>query len=64
MNKSDFLAALDEALRQLPPENRRATLDYYSEMIDDRIEDGLPEADAFVEDFIPSFFLSLDEQNQ
>ena len=24
----------------------------------------LPEADAFIDDFIPSFFLSLDEQNQ
>lgn len=28
------------------------------------VELGLPEAEAFIGDFIPSFFLSLDEQNQ
>lgn len=43
MNKNDFLNALTAALAGLPQEERQKTLDYYSEIIDDAIEDGKDE---------------------
>ena len=46
MNKSDFLAALRDRLSGLPTEDIDSSVDYYGEMIDDRIEDGLSEEDA------------------
>ena len=46
MNKQDFLQALKKALADYPPEDVRRTLEYYEEMIDDRVEDGLSEAQA------------------
>lgn len=46
MTKSEFLAALDSALAALPREDREKSLDYYSEMIDDRIEEGMSEREA------------------
>lgn len=46
MNKPEFLSALRERLSCLPKEDIRRTIDYYSEMIDDRMEDGMSEAQA------------------
>ena len=46
MDKLDFLMALEEALSQLPEEDRRASIEYYTELIDDRMEEGMSEADA------------------
>ena len=46
MNKQDFLSALRENLCNLPDKDINDYVDYYSEMIDDRIEEGLSEEDA------------------
>lgn len=46
MNKQEFLSALEERLGGLPREDIRERLDFYTEMIDDRMEDGLSEAEA------------------
>ena len=46
MTKQEFQAALTHALAGLPEEDVLRTVEYYSEMIDDRIEDGAPEAEA------------------
>ena len=46
MNKVEFLAALRRALGKLPSYEVEQTITFYTEMIDDRIEDGMPEADA------------------
>ena len=43
MSKQEFLAALEEGLSGLPREDVDERLGFYSEMIDDRMEDGLPE---------------------
>lgn len=49
MNKSEFLAALREKLSGLPEEDFNKSIEYYTEMIDDRVEDGMSETEA-VED--------------
>lgn len=49
MNKNEFLAALRERLNGLPEEDINKSIDFYCEMIDDRVEDGMSEAEA-VED--------------
>ncbi len=46
MNKAQFLSELEKLLYGLPQEDIKQSLDYYSEIIDDRIEDGLSEYDA------------------
>lgn len=46
MNKQQFLAAIREKINFLPPQDINRSLDYYAEMIDDRIEDGLSEEEA------------------
>ena len=46
MNKESFLIKLASALAGLPEEDIEKSLEFYSEMIDDRIEDGLSEAEA------------------
>lgn len=43
MNKQEFLAALARELEPLPREERYQTLNYYDELIDDRLEDGQDE---------------------
>ena len=49
MNKNEFLSALEKELRGLPREDIEERLDFYSEMIDDKIEDGLSEEEAVAE---------------
>lgn len=46
MNKEQFLAAIRERLSALPRDDVEKSLDYYGEMIDDRVEDGLSEEQA------------------
>ena len=46
MNKEKFLEELYHLLKNLPKSERQQHLDYYAEMIDDRIEDGITEEDA------------------
>ncbi len=46
MNKQDFLAQLREGLSALPQKDAEEQLTFYSEMIDDRMEEGLPESEA------------------
>lgn len=46
MKKQEFLAVLRDRLRGLPQEDIDKSIDYYSEMIDDRMEDGLKEETA------------------
>ena len=40
MNKEEYLSAVWERIGHLPPADIRRSLDYYSEMIDDRMEEG------------------------
>lgn len=46
MTKLKFLLSLHDKLSGLPPEEVEERLNFYSEMIEDRIEEGLPEEDA------------------
>ncbi len=46
MNKQEFLARLRQDLCGLPQEDREERITFYSEMIDDRMEEGLSEEDA------------------
>ena len=46
MGKQEFLARLREGLSGLPREDVEERLAFYSEMIDDRMEEGLSEAEA------------------
>ncbi len=46
MTKREFLATLRVCLSGLPKEEIEQQLNYYSEMIDDRIEEGLSEEEA------------------
>ena len=46
MRKVEFLEALKVRLWALPEADIQCSLDYYSEMIDDRMEDGLTEEEA------------------
>lgn len=46
MTKQEFLNKLENALCGLPQDDIKKSLDFYSEMIDDRIEDGLSEQEA------------------
>lgn len=49
MSKQDFLENLRKGLSGLPREDIEERLMFYSEMIDDRMEEGLPEEDAVSE---------------
>lgn len=46
MTKNEFLTELGKSLRGLPEEDVNRSLDYYEEMIDDQMEDGVGEEDA------------------
>lgn len=49
MTKQEFLSGLEEKLSGLPEEDIRERLTFYSEMIDDRMEDGIPEESAIMD---------------
>lgn len=46
MNKQQFLEAIRNRIKGLPQSDIDKSLDYYSEMIDDRVEDGMTEEEA------------------
>lgn len=46
MNKQEFLRKLQARLGSLPPREREERVAFFSEMIDDRIEEGLTEREA------------------
>lgn len=46
MKKYEFLAQLQKRLTNLPAADQQKTLDYYAEMIDERMDDGLTEEEA------------------
>lgn len=46
MTKAQFLKSLEERLSGLPREEREERLNFYSEMIEDRMEEGLSEEEA------------------
>lgn len=46
MTKQEFLDGLSRKLQGIPQNDREKSLEYYAEMIDDRIEDGLTEQQA------------------
>lgn len=46
MNKAEFLAELRRSLSGMQERDIERSLDYYAEMIDDRVEDGVTEEDA------------------
>ena len=46
MNKKEFLKELENRLALLPSDDVEASLEYYSEMIDERIEEGMDEERA------------------
>ncbi len=49
MSKQEFLARLRNGLSKLPQHDREERLTFYSEMIDDRMEEGLSEEEAVCE---------------
>lgn len=46
MNKNEFLEKIRCQLNGLPPDDIQKSLDYYSEILEDKIEDGLTEEEA------------------
>ncbi len=46
MNQQEFLAALENKLAALSPEDREKTCAYYAEIISDKMDDGMSEQDA------------------
>ena len=46
MTKHEFISALNEKLKGLPQDDISERLDFYTEIIDDRIEEGFSEQDA------------------
>lgn len=62
MNKQEFLAKIRDGLAGLSEEDISKSTDYYSEMVDDRVEDGLSEEEAVkalgkVEDIIEAILV-------
>jgi uncharacterized membrane protein len=49
MTKREYLKKLNRALRRVEPEERKKSLAYFGEVTDDRIEEGVSEADAVAE---------------
>ena len=49
MNKEEFITELGKKIRGLPERDREERLSFYREMIDDKIEDGIPEETAVAE---------------
>lgn len=46
MTKHEFLDKLRQSISEYPSEETNQSLEYYSEMIDDRVEEGMTEAEA------------------
>lgn len=68
MNKNEFLKTLRNKLCALSKDEREERLNFYSEMIDDKIEDGVLEEDAIAQigsvDSIASQIIAQNSQNE
>ena len=67
MDKLTFLGLLRQGLNGLPQEDIEERIGFYSEMIDDRMEEGLSEAEAVagvgsVEEIVPQIIAVLREK--
>ncbi len=49
MTKNEYLSELSRALKAVSAQERKKSLDYYSELIDDRMDEGIPEETAVAE---------------
>ena len=49
MNKNEFIACLKDKLSTLPPKELDEHINFYSEMIDDRVEEGISEEEAVLQ---------------
>lgn len=58
MTKTQFLDAVRQRLAGLPENDIRKSLDFYAEMIDDRVDDGLSEAEAVAAMGTPEYVAS------
>lgn len=58
MNKEQFLSAVRQRLAGLPQSDIDRSMDYYAEMIDDRMEDGLTEEEAVAAMGTPEYVAS------
>ena len=61
MNKEEFLSELRTKLSGLPQEDIEERISFYSEMIDDRMEDGISEEEA-VEGMLSTVWRDIDGQ--
>ena len=62
MNKNEFLEQLRDKLSGLPKEDMQRSIDYYSEIIDDAVEEGISEEEAVsdlgnIEDIVAQIFI-------
>lgn len=46
MNKADFLTELQRRIAEYPSEETKRSVEYYTEMLDDRIEEGMTEEEV------------------
>ena len=58
MKKKEFLDALSRGLSPLPKRERDERVNFYREMIDDRIEEGIPEEEAVKKHFCHFFCMA------
>ena len=49
MLKEEFLSKLEKRLLGIPKEDLERTLDYYNEIISDKVEDGMSEEEAILQ---------------
>ena len=52
MNKQEYLESIRSRISAMPADDVNRFMDYYSEMIDDRVEDGLSEEEAVIWDHL------------
>ena len=67
MTKLEFLYQLEKHLKKLTNEEKKQTISYYSEMIDDMVESGLSEEEAVnkldnPKDIVMAYFNQEDDQ--
>ena len=69
MNKQEFLRTLGQGLKNLPYAEQDKWIDFYGEMIDDRVEEGLSEEEAVtaigsVEDVIAQILTQIQPEKK
>lgn len=69
MNKNEFLELLNKKLNTLSKKERKERISFYSEMIDDYIEEGLSEEDAInkigdINEIVKSINIEVNTENK